>query len=138
GSPPRPARASGRERCAARPCGRRGRRRRARLVLAREGGFLAGGLLQRHRRGRALALPLLLVDLLAEEIELDGHVVGILEEDLEERRACVGKAAEVHLDLVLLDAASHPARVLREEGDVVDLARSGRARGVFLEEKLIA
>src|SRR5438477_6343106 len=92
------------------------------LVLLRELGLLAGRLAQRHRRGRALALPFLLVDALAEEIELDGDVVGVLEENLEERRLGIRKAAEVHLDLVLLDALPDLGGVLREESDVVDRA----------------
>src|SRR4051812_16024372 len=65
---------------------------RTRSVLACDLRLLAGGLLQRHRRGRALALPVLFLDLLAEEVELDRHVVRILEEDLEERRLGVGEA----------------------------------------------
>src|SRR6266850_6083886 len=80
---------------------------RMRLVLPRELGLLAGRFAQRHRGGRALALPFLLVDALAEEVELDGHVVGVLEEDLEERRCRIREAAEVHLDLVTLYAAAH-------------------------------
>src|SRR4051812_11139334 len=75
---------------------------------------------ERHRRLRALALPLLRVDDLAEEVELDGDVVGVLEEDLEQLR--VGEAAVMHLHLALLDAAAHLVRVLRQEGDVVDRA----------------
>src|SRR6267378_6141245 len=78
---------------------------------------------ERDRRGRALALPLLLVDHLAEEVELDGDVVRVLEEDLEQLR--VGEAAEVHRDLALLDALAHRARVLGQEGDVIDRAGSG-------------
>src|SRR4051812_4650703 len=77
---------------------------------------------QRHRRFRSLALPLLRVDDLAEEVELDGHVVGVLEEDLEQLR--VREAAEVHLHLALLDAAAHLVRVFGEKGDVIDRARA--------------
>src|SRR5438309_3915067 len=79
-------------------------RTRAALALSCDLGFAAGGFLERQRGGRALALPVVFLDLLAEEVELDGHVVGILEEDLEERRFCVREAAEVHLHVVLLDA----------------------------------
>src|SRR5882762_11429276 len=62
---------------------------RMRLVLLRELGLRARRLPQRHRRRRALALPFGLVDALAEEVELDGDVVRVFQEDLEERR--VGK-----------------------------------------------
>src|SRR3979490_3417858 len=58
---------------------------------------LPGRAIERHRGGGALAFPLLLVDHLAEEIELDRDVVRILEEDLEQLR--VWKAATVHLHL---------------------------------------
>src|SRR6266480_5083470 len=68
-------------------------------VLSREGGALSLGPGQGHRRGGALALPFLLVDHFAEEVELDGDVVRVLEEDLEELG--VGEAAEVHGDPVL-------------------------------------
>src|SRR4051812_17054495 len=61
--------------------------------------------LERQGRRRSLAAPFVLVDDFAEEIELDRHVVRVLEEDLEQLR--VGEAAEVHLDLVLLDPAAH-------------------------------
>src|SRR5688572_30224802 len=81
--------------------------RTPRLVLVSDLRFLAGRLLQRERRCRALALPVVFLDLLAEEVELDRDVVRILEEDLEERRLGVREAAEVHLDLVLLDAGAH-------------------------------
>src|SRR5438045_3991839 len=76
---------------------------RMRLALRLELGLLAGGFPQGHRRGRAFAAPLLLVDALAEEVKLDGDVVGILEENLEQRRLGIREAAKVHLDLVLLD-----------------------------------
>src|SRR5882672_343638 len=59
---------------------------RMRLVLPRDLRLFPGRLPERHRRRRAFAAPLSLVDALAEEVELDGHVVGVLEEDLEERR----------------------------------------------------
>src|SRR5437868_4926431 len=48
------------------------------LVLLCELGLLAGRLAQRHRARRAFALPVGLVDALAEEIQLDGDVVRIL------------------------------------------------------------
>src|SRR5689334_9201140 len=111
---------------------------RTRLVLLCDDGLLAGLPLQRHRRSRALALPLLLVDLLAEEVELDRHVVRILEEDLEQRRLGVGEAAEVHLDAVLLDAIAYLVGVLRQEGDVVDGTRAGRALRMLLQQELVA
>src|SRR5438132_675124 len=111
---------------------------RMRLVLPRELRLLAGGFAQRHRRRRAFALPLLLVDALAEEIQLDGHVVRVLEEDLEERRLRIREAAEVHLDLVLLDAAAHLARVLREERDVVDRSRALGPLRMLLQQELVA
>src|SRR5712671_5349291 len=97
---------------------------------------LPGGAVQRHRRGGAFAFPLLLVDHLAKEVELDGHVVGVLEEDLEQLR--VRKAAEVHLHLVLLDAAAHVIGVLREKGDVVDRAGADRAFRVLLQQEGVA
>src|SRR5438477_4509444 len=74
------------------------------LVLLRELGLLAGRLSKRHRRRRALALPLRLVDALAEEVELDGDVVRVFQKNLKERRLRIREAAKVHLDLVLLDA----------------------------------
>src|SRR2546427_4135611 len=111
---------------------------RMRLVLPRDLRLLAGRFAQRHRRRRAFAAPLLLVDALAEEVELDGHVVRILEENLEERRLCIGKAAEVHLDLVLLDAAANLARVLREERDVVDRAGALGPLRMLLQQELVA
>src|SRR5712671_5387325 len=95
-----------------------------------------GGFLQRQRGGGALAAPLLLVDHLAEEVELDGHVVRVLEEDLEQLR--VRKAAKVHLHLVLPDALAHFPGVLREERDVVDRARAGGAFRVLLQQELVA
>src|SRR2546428_2632169 len=111
---------------------------RMRLVLPRDLGLFAGRFPQRHRRRRAFAAPLLLVDALAEEIKLDGHVVRILEEDLEERRLRLREAAEVHLDLVLLDAAAHFARVLRQERDVVDRARALGPLRMPLQQELVA
>src|SRR5690348_16466745 len=75
-----------------------------RLVLLLHGGLLAGRLLERHGARRALALPLHGSDLLAEEVELDGHVVRVLQEDLQERRLRIREAAVMHLDLVLLVA----------------------------------
>src|SRR5512138_2145331 len=108
------------------------------LALLGELRLPARRLLQRHRRGRTLALPLLRIDLLAEEVELDRHVVRILEEDLEQRRLRVGKAAEMHLDLVLLDARAHLVRVLREERDVVDGAGAGGALRMLLQQELVA
>src|SRR3954470_20944964 len=111
---------------------------RTRLRLLRDFGLLAGGLLQRQRGRGALALPLVFVDLLAEEVELDGDVVRILEEDLEERRLRIREAAEVHLDLVLLDAAAPLGGVLRGERDVIDRARAARALGMLLQQELVA
>src|SRR5438876_1988132 len=105
-------------------------------VLSRDGSALSLGLGQGHRRGRALAMPFLLVDHFAEEVELDGDVVRVLEEDLEELR--VGEAAEVHRDLVLLDALAHRARVLGEEGDVIDRARAGGPLRVPLQQEHVA
>src|SRR5258706_1502826 len=92
------------------------------LILLRDLGLLAGRFAQGHRRGRALALPLGLVDALAEEVELDGDVVRVFQKNLKKRRLRIREAAEVHLDLVALDALTHFAGVLREEGDVVDRA----------------
>src|SRR3954471_77620 len=103
------------------------------LVLLCQLGLFPRRLPQRHGGGRALALPVGLVHALAEEIELDGDLVRVLEEDLEERRLGIGEAAEVHLDLVLLDAAADFAGVAREEGDVVDRARALRALRVLLQ-----
>src|SRR5687768_5053423 len=80
---------------------------------------LALAALEAHRRGGAVAFPVVLVDALAEEVQLDGDVVRILQEDLEQRRLGVGEAAVVHLDVALLDARAHLGRVLGEEGDVV-------------------
>src|SRR2546428_13624989 len=68
---------------------------RMRLVLPRELGLLAGRLAQRHRRRRAFAAPLLLVDALAGEVELDGGVVRVLEGNLEQRRLGLREAAVV-------------------------------------------
>src|SRR3954471_613420 len=84
-----------------------------------------GGFLQGQGRGGAFAAPFFLVDHLAEEIELDRHVVRVLEEDLEQLR--VRKAAKVHLHLALPDALAHLPRILREERDVVHRARAGGA-----------
>src|SRR5258708_6693147 len=111
---------------------------RSRLVLSGELGLLPRRLLERHRRGGAFAFPVGFVDALAEEVELDGDVVGVLEEDLEQRRRRIREAAEVHLDLVLLDAAAHFGRVLREERDVVDRARAARALRVLLQQEPVA
>src|SRR5438132_11287332 len=111
---------------------------RMRLVLPRDLRLPAGRFAQCHRRRRAFAAPLLLVDALAEEVELDGHVVRILEENLEERRLRIRKAAEVHLDLVLLDAAAHLARVLRQERDVVHRARTLGSLRMLLQQELVA
>src|SRR5712671_261122 len=97
---------------------------------------LPGRAVQRHRGGGAFAFPLLLVDDLAEEVELDRHVVGVLEEDLEQLR--VGEAAEVHRHLVLLDPAAHVVGVLREKGDVVERARPGGALRVLLQQEGVA
>src|SRR5687767_3790394 len=105
-------------------------------VLTGYRSLLPRRLLQGHRRGGALALPLILVDYLAEEIELDGDVVGVLEEDLEELR--VGEAAEVHLHLVLLDALADLVRILGKEGDVVHGARSLGAFGMLLQQESVA
>src|SRR5258708_13607410 len=93
-----------------------------RLVLSGELGWLPWRFLERHRRGGAFAFPVGFVDALAEEVELDGDVVRVLEEDLEERRRRIREAAEVHLDLVLLDAAAHFGAGLRAGRDVVDRA----------------
>src|SRR5437660_10491429 len=49
-------------------------------------GFTRGRLLQAQGGGRAFAFPFVLVHHLAEEIQLDGDVVRILEEDLEQLR----------------------------------------------------
>src|SRR5438067_11734039 len=111
---------------------------RMRLVLPGDLGLLAGRFPKRHRRRRAFAAPLLLVDALAEEIQLDGHVIGILQENLEERRLCLRKTAEVHLDLVLLDAFSHLGWVLRQARDVVDRARALGPLGMLLQQELVA
>src|SRR5947207_6491386 len=105
-------------------------------VLSREGSALSLGPGQGHRRGRALALPFLLVDHFAEEVELDGDVVRVLEEDLEELG--VGEAAEVHGDLVLLYALAHGAGVLGEEGDVIDRAGAGGPLRVLLQQEPVA
>src|SRR6266850_4674741 len=99
-------------------------------------GALARGAIEGHGRRGAAAFPLLLVDHLAEEIELDRHVVRVLEEDLEQLR--VGEAAEMHLDLVALDAVAHFLRVLGQERDVVDRARAGGALGVLLQQEPVA
>src|SRR5260221_5855621 len=108
------------------------------LVLCRQLGLLAGRLPERHRRRGSLAFPVGLVHALAEEIELDGDFVRILEEDLEERRPGIREAAEVHLDLVLLDPLADFARVPCEERDVVDRARALRALRVLLQQELVA
>src|SRR6267143_1178942 len=105
-------------------------------ILSREGSALAFGLGQGHRRGGALAPPLLLVDHFAEEVELDGDVVRVLEQYLEQLR--VREAAEVHRDLVLLDALAHRARVLGEEGDVIDRAGAGGPLRVLLQQEHVA
>ena len=84
------------------------------------------------------ALPLALVDPLAEEVELDRHVIRVLEENLKERRLRLRKAAEVHLDLVLLDAFAHLGWVLRQERDVVDRARALGPLGMLLQQELVA
>src|ERR1700716_1569297 len=97
---------------------------------------LPGGAVERHRGGGAFAFPLLLVDHLAEEVELDRHVVRVLEEDLEQLR--VGEAAKVHLDLVLLDPAAHVVGILREKGDMVDRPRAGGAFRVLLQQEGVA
>src|SRR4051812_17447655 len=102
---------------AARLCDCRGRPRRAWLRGFSDGRSLSRSAIERHGGSRAFALPFSLVDHLAQEIELDSHVVRILEEDLEELG--VREAAEMHLDLVLLDALAHLDRILREEGNVV-------------------
>src|SRR5690606_1230852 len=102
------------------------------VLLARA----AAGPVERYRGGRALAFPLLRIDDLAEEIELDRDVVRILEEDLEELR--VREAAEVHLHAPALDAVSHFLGVLREEGDVVHRARAVRALRMLLEQEHVA
>src|SRR3954462_14625664 len=107
------------------------------LVLLRDLRFPAV-LLERHRGRRAFALPVVLLDLLPEEVELDGDVVRILEEDLEEGRLRIGEAAEVHLDLVLLDAVANFARLLREESDVVHRSRAVGALGMLLQQELVA
>src|SRR3954469_23335361 len=60
-------------------------------------------------RQRSLALELARVDGFAEEVQLDRHVVRVLEEDLEELR--VGEAADLHVHLVLPDAVAHGFRV---------------------------
>src|SRR2546425_11336034 len=105
-------------------------------ILSREGSALSLGLGQGQRSGGVLSLPFLLVDLFADEVELDGDVVRVLEEDLEELR--VGEAAEVHRDLVLLDALAHRARVLGEEGDVIDRAGAGGPLRVLLQQEHVA
>src|SRR5580765_5488447 len=128
GSPPRPDPAWDRGRCAARPCGRRGRPRRALAGFA-EVRFAIQG----HG---AFTLELAQVHHLAEEIELDGDVVRVLEEDLKQLR--VGKAAHLHLDLVLLDPVAHALGILGEKRDVVDRARAAGALRMLLQQKLVA
>src|SRR6266446_2455070 len=110
---------------------------RMRLVLPRELRLLAGRFAQRHRRRRAFAAPLSLVDALAEEVELDGDIVRVLQEDLEQRRLRIREAAEVHLDLVTLDAAAHLAWVLRQERDVVHRTRAAGALRMLLQQELV-
>src|SRR3954469_24080308 len=111
---------------------------RTRLELLCDLGFLAGRFAQRHRRSRALAAPGVRIHVLAQEVELDRYVVRVLEEDLEERRLRVGEAPVVHLDLVLLDAAAHLARVLREESDVFHRAGAFGALRMLLQQELVA
>src|SRR5688500_9362010 len=111
--------------------------RRSRILSSSKSiSLLSGFTVQRNGGSRALALPFLLVDDFAEEVELDRHVVRILEENLEQLR--VREAAEVHVDLVLLDAIAHAFGVLREEGDVIDRARAVRALGMLLQQELVA
>src|SRR4051812_29662486 len=86
---------------------------RMRLVLPCQLGLPVGRLPERHRRGGAFAFPVGFVHALAEEVELDGDVVRVLQENLEQRRLRIRKAAEVHLHLVLLDATPHLGGVLR-------------------------
>src|SRR5882672_5139745 len=111
---------------------------RMRLVLPRDLGLLAGGFAQCHRRRRAFAAPLPLVDALAEEIQLDGHVVRVFQENLEERRLRVREAAEVHLDLVTLDAFARLGGVLRQERDMVHRARAPGPLRMLLQQELVA
>src|SRR5687768_18114694 len=84
---------------------------RMRLVLLHD--FAA---IQLHGGGRAFPFPCFGIDHFTQEVEFDGDVVRVLEEDLE--KLGVREAAEVHLDLVLLDAAAHFVRILGEKGYV--------------------
>src|SRR4249920_1773344 len=106
---------------------------RMRLVLFPR---FSAGAVEGHGGSRSPAFPLLRIDHFAEEVQLDRHVVGVLEEDLEQLR--VREAAEVHLDLVLLDAAAHFIGIFREERDMVDRARAPGALGVLLQEEHVA
>src|SRR4051812_50201028 len=67
-------------------------------VLLRDLRRLAGGFLQRQRRGRALALPVVFLVALAGEVELDRHVVRGLVEDLGEGRGRGGGGPGKDLD----------------------------------------